>query len=251
MLVCLIALPAGADTPAGITLVPQDGGNFTLTELISPTYAVLAVSPPTHGWFAGTFTHLPTTAPVTLGFPMDGNDDPKTPGDVSKWVGLRPVMTYADPTQYASYVSYHQDDAGQWLSDDPFCPATERSAGIAAVPQQTVMPATDAAAFLSADGNTWSPWREIDQAQTLPKVNVFRMTQQFTPAHRDGGHASAVYLHVSPGVSGATRCREAARCHPGYRRHNTGGAGLNRDPIGAARRGHGTGGSPDHPGVCP
>ena len=184
LLVSLLCLAGGRSnaqaTTSGIVLVPQDGFNFTLTELISPTYAVLAVSPPTHGWFAGTFTHLPTETPVTLGFPMDGNDDPQTPADVTKWVGLRPVMTYVDPTQYASYVTYAKDAAGQWVADDPFRTGADRLAGTGAVPIQEVMPAADAAAFLSADGTTWSPWREVDQAQTLTKVNVFRMTQQFT-----------------------------------------------------------------------
>ena len=176
-----LAAPRGvAQAPAGITLVPQDGFNFTLTDLIAPTYAVLAVSPPTHGWFAGTFTNLPTETPVTLGFSLDGNDDTKTPANVTKWVGLRPVMTYADPTQYASYVSYAKDAAGQWVADDPFRTGADRLAGTGAVPIQEVMSAADAAAFLSADGTTWSPWREVDQAQTLTKVNVFRMTQQFT-----------------------------------------------------------------------
>jgi len=166
------------DTPS-ITTIPRDEFNLTVSEMITPTYVVLKLTQKTHGWFAGSFEHLPVNTPVTLGLSMDGNDDDKTPADVSKWKGLRPVMTYADPTQYASYVGYTKRADGHWISDDPFTGADAPDAGTGPVPQQTTIPMEVAAQFLTPDGIAWYPWREVDEARALPGVNVFRMTHTF------------------------------------------------------------------------
>jgi len=194
----LMTLAAFATEPgAGITAVPQEGFNLRVRELASPTYAVLTLDPPTHGWFAGTFTGLPTDQPVTFGFSMDGNDDYLTPADVSKWRGLRPVMSYADPLQYDSYVGYVKDETGHWQVDDPFTPA-DRDAGTGTVPKQQVVPPDVAAQFLSTNGQVWYPWREVTEAQALTGVNVFRMIETF--AHPTATVAMRVpypcaYLH--------------------------------------------------------
>ena len=176
MLSCVPGVAADLST---LTAVPQDGCNLVVREVLSPSTAVLGLSPATHGWFAGTFTHLPTDHPVTLGFTLDGSDDPKAPADAAKWRGLRTVMSYADPTCYDSYVSYRKRPDGHWISDDPFRSATDPDAGTGVAPEQSVIPAALADQFLSPDGVTWIPWRDVDQVRILSNINIVRLTQQF------------------------------------------------------------------------
>jgi len=164
---------------SGITTVPQAGFNLVVSELMSPTYAVLKLATPNHGWFAGTFTQLPIGQPVTFGLSMDGNDGVE-PANVVKWKGLRPVMTYADPSQYMSYIGYTKTPDGHWIADDPFRSLANHDAGAGNVPVQQVMPPELAASFLSSDGATWYPWREMQQAQTITGINIFRTTDTFS-----------------------------------------------------------------------
>lgn len=175
----LTLVSPAAGTANDITAIPQEGCNLVVSELMSPTYAVVKLATPNHGWFAGTFTNLPIDQPVTFGLSMDGYDDGRTPANVTKWKGLRPVMTYADPLRYDSYVGYTKDAKGHWMADDPFLPVADRDAGTGQTPVQQAVPPDTAAQFLFPDGAAWYPWREVAQAHALSGVNVFRMTETF------------------------------------------------------------------------
>ncbi|MHB0936823.1 MAG: M14 family zinc carboxypeptidase [Armatimonadota bacterium] len=150
-----------------------------MADQLSPTRLLLELSPAVHNWFAGTFTNLPVGQPVTFGFSMTGKDSRGNPADVSKWRGLVPVMTHADPARYESYEWFRKDIRGHWISGDPLKTEPERDAGTGPVPEQQALPAELAGGFLSADGGYWAPWREVDTTETLTGVNIFRITQTF------------------------------------------------------------------------
>jgi len=191
LLICLLlvlpaALPLRAQqeeallaTAPGIAIVPQDGFNLQIDEQITPTYVTVQIPPPTHNWFAGVFTNLPVGAPVTIGLSLAGNGQENMPADVTKWVGLRPVFTYADPAQYESYEWFVKEADGRWTSGDPLKTGEARYAGAGEMPEQKIVPGELASQFLSADGHYWSPWREVDDTEVLTNVNVFRIRQTF------------------------------------------------------------------------
>lgn len=162
-----------------VRALPLDGGNLTVSEAISEDYLLLALKPPVHNWFAGSFTGLPVGRPVTFGLSMKGNDTSHNPADVAKWQGLAPVMSYADPRHYASFEWFHKNAEGRWISGDPLKDDRTRDAGNGPLPQQDAMPPELARGFLSADGRDWTPWREVDGTQVLTGANIFRITQAF------------------------------------------------------------------------
>lgn len=170
---------APPDTEVPIAVKPQDGCNLVLVDQVSPTYAILRLQPPNHGWFAGTLTNLPTGVPATLGLSMAGNDHGQLPADVGKWQGLRPLMTYGDPTKADTYEWFVKEADGRWVSGDPVKTGDARYAGTGVVPEQSVMPHDIATSFLDREGAFWSPWREIDAVEVLTNVNIFRMRQVF------------------------------------------------------------------------
>ena len=178
-LLCCPWMDARAAEPPAVTVLPQEGFNLVVQEQISPSYVIVQLTSPLHNWFAGTFTHLATTDEMTIGISMEGNDSEGNKGDVRKWTGLKPVMTYADPTQYAAYESFTRTPQGVWVSDDPLKAGEARNAGTGIVPRQAVIPSQVAEQFLSADGNYWSPWREVDTVEIVANVNIFRIKQHF------------------------------------------------------------------------
>lgn len=165
------------DTAPAITIIPGDGMNLRVQEQILPTYVTVTLTSPAHNWFAGTFDHLPVNQDVTIGFSMEGRDTKRNKADVKKWQGLRPVMTYADPTQYASYEWFMKDAKGCWVSQDMFRAGATRDAGTGKVPLQDSIPSEVADQFLSADGRIWTPWREVDAAEAVDTLNIFRIRQ--------------------------------------------------------------------------
>jgi len=187
---CLLSLLCGVAHTEEITLVPGDGCNLTIRERVSSTHLIAGLSVPAHNWFAGTLSHLPTTEAVTIDLPMTGNDGGINKGDVRKWVGLRPMMTYADPSRYESYETFTRTAQGRWVSNDPFQSGEAKDAGIGKVPRQTAIPAEVAEQFLSADGNSWYPWREMDAVEADVGTNTFRMQQRFTLS------TATIALHV-------------------------------------------------------
>lgn len=176
----LCASAQGPNTPPPIAITPQDGFNLEVVDQIDPHYVIVKLASPAHNWFAGTFTNLPTDKEVTIGLSMEGNDTPGNKADVTKWLGLCPVMTYADPTKYETYEWFTKDTQGRWVSGDPFKKGDAKFAGTGKVPEQTVIPIEVAEQFLSPDGKYWQAWREVDKAEVFDKLNIFRITQRYT-----------------------------------------------------------------------
>lgn len=171
--------PAAAEEPQWPRILPQDGFNLKVVETLPSDHVVLTLTTPVHNWFAGTVTDLPTDRPVTLGMSLTGQGSGSLPADVAKWQGLRPVMTYADPTRFETYEWYTRDAEGRWVSGDPCRQGEVRFAGSGRVPVQQAIPAEVAGNFLSPDGAFWSPWCELEDAFAAPKVNIFRVTHTF------------------------------------------------------------------------
>ena len=161
-----------------IDLKPGDSANMTLVDHITPTHIAVQLTTPATNWFCGSFEHLPIGQDFILGLSLKSDSVDHKSGDVRKWQGLRPVMTYADPLHYASYEWFTKDPRGHWLSGDPLkrTPA-ERDAGTAKTPNQSVIPAAFADHFLSADGTTWTPWREVETLTAVPNLQIVRVTQ--------------------------------------------------------------------------
>jgi len=161
--------------PQGMTIIPVEGFNLKVLEHIAPNYVVVAVNSLAHNWFAAKITNVPTDGQVTIGFSMEGNDAGGNPADVTKWVGLTPVMTYADPEKYESYEWFQKDDQGRWTSGDLFKTGDDRYAGTGKTTQQSVIPEEVADEFLSKDGRYWQPWRDVDATETMTNLNIFRI----------------------------------------------------------------------------
>ncbi len=158
------ATPAIAKMAQGeqMELAPVEGFNLKIIGRPSPTMVEVQPDPHIHNWFAGKFVHLPVGEQVEIRVVMTGCDTPGNVADTAKWKGLRPVYTYADPEQYASYEWFRRDAAGRWASSDPFKRGAECFAGAGKTPAQGAIPAALADTFLSADGRYWSPWGEIE-----------------------------------------------------------------------------------------
>jgi len=202
---------ADPSAPPAIGIIPTDGENLVVADQLAPNRLLLELSSPVHNWFAGTFTNLPVGQPVTLGFSMTGMDSQGLPADVSKWRGLMPVVTCADPARYESYEWFRKDARGHWISGDPFKTAAERDAGAGPVPEQQVVPAELAAGYLSTDGTYWAPWREVDSTETLTGVNIFRIKQTFnTPTATVAMRVPFTYSYLQ-----AMLARLQARQYPG------------------------------------
>ncbi len=174
--------PAAVGT--SLTIVPAEGFNLKLDRVWlrgedKPRGAVVKPRVKAHNWFAGTFKNLPTSHPFTIQVAMKGNDTPGNRANVAKWQGLAPVMTYADPGNYESYIGFQKNAQGRWVSGDPFATAEDRLAGNGPVPEQYLMPAPLARQFLSADGKYWWPWRVIERATADIRTNVFSIRHQF------------------------------------------------------------------------
>ena len=100
----------------------------------------------------------------------------KFPMAASNWRNLRPVMTYADSDAYDSFVWFSKNSKG-WVSGDPFAKETE--AGNGKTPRQSAVVPELASQFLSADGNTWSAWRELPTVQADKATNTFKVRHNF------------------------------------------------------------------------
>lgn len=162
-----------------IQIIPGDGMNLAIKEIVNPYYVVVKQNSSVHNWFAASFLNLPTDKTFTIGLSMEGNDVTGNKADVSKWEGLRPVMTYADPTKYETYEWFQKDDQGRWVSGDPFKQGDAKFAGNGKTPEQMVIPKEFAEQFLSADGKYWQAWREVDKAEAVVGINIFRIKQKF------------------------------------------------------------------------
>jgi len=163
-----------------IEIIPLDGFNLAVEDQINPHYVVVKLTSPAHNWFAGKIDQLATDGiATTIGLLMEGNDTAGNKADVSKWVGLMPLYSYADPNKYESYECFQKDDKGRWLSTDPFKDEKSIFAGTGKTPKQSAIPEKVAEQFLSKDGKSWEPWKEVDSAEAVKELNIFRIRQKF------------------------------------------------------------------------
>jgi len=106
-ILCGVAsVPVSAQDVASpeVTTIPSAGFNMQVVYQPNPHYVVTTLDPPVFNFFAGTFANLPTDQEVTIGLNM--TDMEQVSGgnaDVSKWSGLRPLMTFGDPWAYNCY----------------------------------------------------------------------------------------------------------------------------------------------------
>jgi len=175
----MLPLCAQQEEVPAIAIVPQDGFNMKLDELLNAHYVISTIDPPIHNWFAGTFTNLPVKEPVTIGLSLKELPDQPTLVDLKKWIGLQPLFTYADPTRYETYEWFVKNAQGQWVSNDPLKRGETRFAGTGKLPEQPAIPNDIAEQFLSIDGNYWQPWRDIADTEINTQVNIFRIKQKF------------------------------------------------------------------------
>jgi len=172
--------PPAPVAATAVAFKPVNGFNLKVIDRPAPNIIVVKPDPPIHHWFAGKLTNLPVGEKVEIRIDMKGCDIGGLIADTGKWDGLRPVYTYADPEQYATYEWYRRDDKGQWRSGDPFKQGDARLAGSEKTPAQTVIPAAQAAQFLGEDGAFWSPWGEIEGGTSNTATRTF--TFNITPA---------------------------------------------------------------------
>ena len=132
-----------------------------------------------HNWFAAQFSDLPLGPIPNFRIHMAGQNT-TNPADVNKWRGLKPVYTYADPDQLATYEVFRRDSRGTWhcvLS--PLRNGQASEAGNAGLPRQSAINANFAPLFLSADKQSWSAWRTISDTQIDSENNIFSFRQNF------------------------------------------------------------------------
>lgn len=65
------------------------------------------------------------------------------------------------------------------MSGNPFKKGDQRFAGTEKTPEQSVIPKEVAEEFLSKDGTYWQAWREVDSAEAIENLNIFRIKQKF------------------------------------------------------------------------
>jgi|GEM_PF-871162 len=175
----LFAAAVCADA-AEIEIAPVEGFNLRVIARPSPTTIEVQPNPRIHNWFAAKLVNLPVGQPVEIRVNMNGCDTPGNVADTAKWKGLRPVYTYADPEQYATYEWFRKDAWGRWTSGDMFKSGDELLAGTGPAPEQQAIPAGLAHFFLAEEGAFWYPWQEIDGAVADTTTRTFTFT--VTPA---------------------------------------------------------------------
>ena len=168
----LLFAPIAAATPRVI-----DGDGFNL-KLLNSSDTEIFLQPKeqaaAHNWFAASFEGLPlyrTTWRVDM-----SEAGAQNKGDVSRWQGLRPVISYADPQKYEAYLWYYKDADGVWISSDPLLDGREREAGNGPLPNQNVVAPFLAPEFLNAGGQIWSPWRDIEESSADAATQSFRFS---------------------------------------------------------------------------
>ena len=76
--------------------------NLVVIDKLAPDHLIVSIQPPIHNWWCGQFD-VPTDREVTIGFSLDENNPEEYQPNVEHLVGLKPLMTYADPGKYESY----------------------------------------------------------------------------------------------------------------------------------------------------
>ena len=169
----LFSLSSFCQNTAELKIIDTAGCNLAIDKKLSDTEYSLVSTSKAPNWFSTVFTDVDTTQKLTFSLCMNGI------GDVSKWVGLWPVYTYGKYYEYDTYIYYTKNADGYWVSSDPFLAGAAKLAGNDKTPVQKVIPAEFAEEFLSADGNYWSAWSEIEDTHADSVSNTFFMTKQF------------------------------------------------------------------------
>lgn len=172
-------------------IVPCEGFNL---EILETSDAKIKVAPLhesyANNWFAARFSQLPTDRETVVEVQMESaKKTGKKLELTSRWKGLSPVMTYADPTLYESYEWFQRNDEGQWVSGDAFKRGAARLAGSGEVPIQKLVPSQLARECLSDEGRVWCAWREIPTA--APKSGA-----KFVFRHSFARPSAAVAMRV-------------------------------------------------------
>ncbi len=175
-IVCAVIFALATALQAQIELRPVEGFNLKIVARPAANVLVVKPDPPINNWFAGKFVQLPVGEALEIRVDMTGCDTPGNVADTGKWVGLRPVYSYADPEQYASYEWFRRDALGRWVSGDLFKQGAARFAGDGELPEQKAIPVTLAGQFRSPDGTFWSPWGEIAGGQSNTTTRIFTFT---------------------------------------------------------------------------
>jgi len=162
---------------AELKIVDTAGCNLDIVGKAEPSTYSLKSKSHAQNWFSAVFEGVDTSIPTTFTLNMDNTGNAQYPGNVSKWVGLYPVYSYARYWDYNNFVYYIKNADGYWVSSDMF--ASEILAGNGKTPIQTVIPEELAEEFLSEDGGYWSPWQEIEETKALIGTNTFTLTKQF------------------------------------------------------------------------
>ena len=197
-LFCLIALAVRREDGEGVaarrtsevTIIPTESFNLKVLRRKAGDRIDVAPAGVNHQWFAANFANLPVDRETAIRVCMEGNDIGINIADCRKWVGLRPLMTYADPTQYESYQWYRRDAQGRWVSGDLFARGAAKYAGAGRVPEQQVMPAHLAEQFLTNDGAVWHPWREMAEGEVDIAARTFTVRERFEQPR------AAMALHI-------------------------------------------------------
>lgn len=163
------------DNPTGVA---RESFNLRVQSLEAATLN-LKPAPPSaaHNWFAGELQGLPIGRALTVQVEMSGQDT-QFPVQTTKWDGVRPALTYADPALYETYLFYQKNEDGHWISSDVLASPAERDAGTGVLPRQSVLPPVLADAALSPNKTNWSPWQA--GAPGFPSEKGKRWTFQHT-----------------------------------------------------------------------
>lgn len=169
-LLLLLAIPV-AKADAAPRLIEGDGLNLKIVTASNEQISLEPRDKPAaHNWFAASFDGL-TLGPTSWRVDMSGTGT-QYKGKVAKWQGVHPVISYADPARYETYIWYFKED-GVWISSDPLLRGADREAGNGELPIQSAVAPELATEFLKADDQIWSPWRDIETANANPADNTF------------------------------------------------------------------------------
>ncbi len=182
LLMLLLLSPVGfSQTAPVVAPLPGEIFNLGIAGQLRPDILYLTPTAPAQNWFAANLTNLPTDQPIALRILAGRNTVTEIHAGVANWGEFYPVMTCADPANYASYECFTRDERGRWVSNDPCKQGENRFAGAGPTPVQTVIPERTAAQYLTVD-RAWCAWRDLQFVDAVPTLNMFEMQEIFPSA---------------------------------------------------------------------
>lgn len=156
-----------------------DGNNIKATFVNDQNSIKLTIVSNANNWFNGFFPKLKVDADTSFELNLPEYDEQGLKSSVAKWSGMKPVFTYGNSYDFHCFEWFVKDETGRWQSGDLLKNGKEKSAGDGKVPEQQVIPPELAEKFLSADGQYWCPWKEVDATETKIAENSFIIKQRF------------------------------------------------------------------------